>query len=436
MPGRSFRVGRIAGIPVGVSPLWLVIVALITWTLGADYFPEQVHGIGALAAYGLGLASALLLFASILAHELGHALVARRRGIEVDEIDLWLLGGVSRLRGEAHTPGDELRFALAGPAVTAVLCACFALAAVLLPASTPAAVSALVEYQALVNGAVLVFNLMPAFPLDGGRVLRSLLWRRSGELARASETAASIGRGFGYVLIALGLLEILNGLPEGLWLALIGFFITAAAGAQAEGGKMQAALSGLRVRDLMSTPVFSIPAEMPAGQAGREFFMVLRFTSFPVVDRAGRALGLVSLGQIEALSPEQRRLRRVGDVAVRDDALLVRGEDDLLSLLDRPAFARIGRAVVVDDLARPVGMLSMTDIQRALRASVLREPSGVRQRSQRRHAGDPPGGVDAAEHADGHAHEQPAPEPPRGDRRRHVGAHAERMHEQAAADHA
>src|ERR1035438_9612392 len=201
MPGRSFRIGRIAGIPVGVSPLWLVIVALITWSLGASYFPEEIHGIGAFASYSLGLASALLLFASILAHEFGHALVARRRGIEVEEIDLWLLGGVSRMRGEAHAPGDELRFALAGPAVTAVIAACFGVAALLLPASTPATIKVLIEYQVLINGVIFVFNLMPAFPLDGGRVLRALLWRRSGDMLRSTAPAASVGRGFGYLLI-------------------------------------------------------------------------------------------------------------------------------------------------------------------------------------------------------------------------------------------
>ena len=179
MPGRSLRIARIAGIPVGVSPWWLVIVALITWSLGASYFPEEVHGISPAASYALGLASALLLFASILAHEFGHAIVARRHGIEVEEIDLWLLGGVSRMRGEAHAPGDELRYALAGPAVTAVIAACFGVVLLLLPSSTPAVVRALVEYQTLVNGLILVFNLLPAFPLDGGRVLRSLLWRRT-----------------------------------------------------------------------------------------------------------------------------------------------------------------------------------------------------------------------------------------------------------------
>ena len=371
MPGRSYRIGSIAGIPVGVSPLWLVIVVLFTWVLGASYFPEQVHGISAGASYALGLASVLLLFASILAHEFGHALVARRRGIEVEEIDLWLLGGVSRMRGEAHAPGDELRFALAGPAVTAVLAACFGAAALLLPSSTPATVRALVEYQALINCVLLFFNLMPACPLDGGRVLRSLLWRRSGNIVRSTETAASVGRAFGYLLIFLGGLEFLSGAPEGLWLALIGFFVVSAAGAEVRGAEVRAVLSGVRVRELMSTPVLSIPADVSVAQAGTDFFLAHRYTSFPVVDERGRALGLVSLTQIEALSPEQRERQRVGEIAERDRSLLVGEGDDVAGLLELPAFARVGRAVAVDARGRPVGLLSITDVQRALRASSL-----------------------------------------------------------------
>jgi Zn-dependent protease len=371
MPGRSFRIGRIAGIPVGVSPLWLVIVALITWSLGASYFPEEIHGIAPLASYALGLASALLLFASILAHEFGHALVARRRGIEVEEIDLWLLGGVSRMRGEAHTPDDELRYALAGPAVTAAIGAAFAVTLLLLPASTPAAITALVEYQALINGLLFVFNLMPAFPLDGGRVLRSLLWRRSGDIRRSTATAAGIGRGFGYLLIGLGGLEFLSGAPQGLWLALIGFFVVTAAGAQAVGAQVQAVFSGMHARELMSAPVVSMPAHLSAAQAGRDYFLTHRFTSFPVVDDTGRALGLVSLAQIEALSPDQRELRRMDELAERDPSLIVGEEDEVTGLLERAAFARVGRAVVVDPLGRPVGLLSITDVERALRVSLL-----------------------------------------------------------------
>lgn len=371
MPGRSIRIARIAGIPVGVSPWWLVIVAVFTWLLGASYFPEAVHGISPAAAYALGLVSVLLLFVSILAHEFGHALVARKSGIEIEEIDLWLLGGVSRMRGEAHDPQDELRYAIAGPAVTAVIAACFGVAAVLLPASTPQAVRALIEYQAFVNVAILVLNLLPAFPLDGGRVLRSLMWRRSGQMGPATERAASIGRGFGYVMIALGGLELLSGAPEGLWLALIGVFIVMAAGQQAMGAQVQAALSGVHARELMSAPVVSIPERTSATQALTDWFVPYRYTSFPVVDDDGRAIGLVSLPQIERLTRQQRATQWVGEIAERDPSLRVSGEEDVVRLLERPAFIRVGRAVVIDEDGRPIGLVSITDVQRTLRAGQL-----------------------------------------------------------------
>ncbi|HXR29502.1 MAG TPA: site-2 protease family protein [Solirubrobacteraceae bacterium] len=377
MPGRSFRVGRIAGIPVGVSPWWLVIVALITWSLGASYFPEAVHGISPSASYALGLASALLLFASILAHEFGHAIVARRRGIEVEEIDLWLLGGVSRLHGDAHEPLDELRFALAGPAVTAVLAVSFGAATLLLPAGTPAAVAALVEYQALVNGLILIFNLMPAFPLDGGRVLRSLLWKRSGDIARATRTAAGVGRGFGYLLIVLGGLELLNGAPEGLWLGLIGLFIVSAARAEAVGAQVRGTFSGVRVRELMSAPAVSIPAEMSAARAVRDFFVVHRYASFPVVEESGRAIGLVTLAQVQALTPAQRERQPVGELATREPDVLVDQDEDVAELLQRGAFMHVGRAVAIESRGRPVGVVSITDVQRTLRAAALaQQPPG------------------------------------------------------------
>jgi Zn-dependent protease/predicted transcriptional regulator len=377
MPGRSIRIARIAGIPVGVSPWWLVIVALITWSLGASYFPEVVHGISHGASYALGLASALLLFASILAHEFGHAIVARRHGIEVEEIDLWLLGGVSRMRGEAHDPTDELRYALAGPAVTAVIAACFGAVLLALPSSTPAMIRALVEYQVLINGLILVFNLLPAFPLDGGRVLRSLLWRRSGDIGRSTETAAGVGRGFGIVMIFLGALEFLAGAPEGLWLALIGFFLVMASGQQALGAQVQAALSGIHASDLMSSPVVSIPERTSAAQAATEYFLPHRYTSFPVVDDVGRVIGLVSVTQMEALTSRQRTTQRMAEIADRDTQLIVAGDEDVATLLERPAFARVGRAVVIDELGRPVGLVSITDVKRSLRASRLADrPAG------------------------------------------------------------
>jgi Zn-dependent protease/CBS domain-containing protein len=377
MPGRSIRIGRIAGIPVGISPWWLLVVALITWSLGASYFPEEIDGLAPALGYLLGLVSALLLFASILAHEFGHAIVARRHGIEIEEIDLWLLGGVSKMRGEAHEARDELRYAIAGPAVTAVIVACFGVAALLLPASTPQVVKALVDYQLIVNALILGFNLIPAFPLDGGRVLRSALWRRWGDLGRATSTAASVGRFFGYLLIALGVLELVAGGAQGLWLSLVGVFIVFAAGAQAMSSKIEAALSGVSAGELASAPVVSVEAALSVAQAASEYFLPYRYTAFPVLDGDGRAIGLITLAAVERLPDHARDRTQVAEVATRDPELLVREQEDVATLLTRGAFARVGRAVVVDELGCPVGLLSVTDVERALRASNL---AGRRER--------------------------------------------------------
>ncbi len=372
MPGRSLRVARIAGIPVGVSPLWLIIVALITWSLGDGYYPGEVHGITPAASYALGLASALLLFASILAHEFGHAIVARRRGVKIEEIDLWLLGGVARMSGNPKTADDELRFALAGPAVTAVVAAIFGAAALALPTSTPAALRAVVGYQAEINLLILGFNLVPAFPLDGGRVARALLWRRSGNLGSATNTAAGLGRGFGYLLIAFGLLLTFDGAPGGLWLALIGAFLVVAANAERLQEQVVGTFAGVRAEELMSAPVITIPSESTIEEA-QQCFARYRYTAFPVTGRDGRAVGILSIGQLEH---GPRSARFVDELADRDPALMVGEHDDVAELLEQAAFARIGRAAVLDDQGRPVGIISLTDIQRAIRAARLRNGDG------------------------------------------------------------
>jgi Zn-dependent protease len=352
---------------VGVSPLWLIIVALITWSLGAGYYPGQVHGITPAVSYALGLASALLLFASILAHEFGHAIIARRRGVEIEEIDLWLLGGVARMSGRPKTAGDELVFALAGPAVTAVVAAIFGALALALPTSTPAALRAVVGYQAEINLLILGFNLVPAFPLDGGRVARALLWRRSGDIGAATNTAAGLGRGFGYFLIAFGVLLTFNGAPEGLWLALIGLFLVVAANAERVHEQVVSTFTGVHAEELMSQPAISIPSQLTAEQAER-YFARYRYTAFPVTAADGRAVGILSIAQLDR---RPRSARFVDDLADRDPPLLVGEQDDVAELLEQPAFARVGRAAVVDDEGRPVGIVSLTDIQRAIRAAGL-----------------------------------------------------------------
>jgi Zn-dependent protease/CBS domain-containing protein len=373
MPGRSIRVARIAGIPVGISPLWLVIVALMTWSLGAGYYPTEIDGIAPAAAYGLGLLSVLLLFASILAHEFGHAIVARRRGVEIEEIDLWLLGGVARMSGRPHTAGDELRFALAGPAVTAAVSCVFGTIALVLPASTPAGVRAVVDYQAEVNLLILGFNLVPAFPLDGGRVARALMWLRTGDIGKATDWAAGFGLAFGYLLIAAGALFWLDGAPGGLWFAVIGFFLVVAARSERVQEHVLENLAGVRAQDLMSTPAVTIPAGTTLEEA-QPYFARYRYTAFPVADETGRAIGLLRIDELEQTPYPRWHLTTVETVADRDRGLVVDEMEDVTHVLEGPGFQRVGRAAVVDRDGRAVGLLSMTDVERAVRTTQLGRP--------------------------------------------------------------
>jgi Zn-dependent protease len=366
---RSIRIGRLADVPIGVQPLWLVIVGLITWTLGAVYYPDEVPGIAPGAAYALGLLSALLLFASILLHELGHAIVARRHGVEIEEIDLWLLGGVARMSGYPKRAQDELRFALAGPAVTFAIAALFWVISIALPASRPDWLQAVVDYQAIVNNAILVFNLLPAFPLDGGRVARALIWWRRGDISAATATAAAIGRGLGYGMIGLGVFGFISGAVGGLWLALVGLFVIAAARAEENGLRVRVALTGRSAGRLMSFPAVAIPASATIAEAIDTYFVGAKHPAFPVV-ADGQLVGMIDTERVQGVPPQERASTRVGDVAFDDTALVVREDQDVAELIERPSFARVGRAVVLT-ADGGIGLLSITDVNRVLRALEL-----------------------------------------------------------------
>lgn len=363
------RLGRLAGIPIGVQPLWLAIVALITWSLGAVYYPDEVPGIAPAAAYGLGLLSALLLFACILLHELGHAVVARRHGVEIEEIDLWLLGGVARMKGYPNTAGDELRFALAGPGVTLAIASAFGLLAAALPASAPDALRAVVDYQLYVNAAILVFNLLPAFPLDGGRVARALLWGRTGDLTRATATAAKVGRGFGYGMIGFGVFATALGAFGGLWFALVGLFVVAAAKAEEGGLRVRTAFQGRETGRLMSCPAVAVPTGISVEDAVERYFVPYRYTAFPVMD-GSRPVGVVDVATVERVPAARRAVTTVGEIASVDPELVVGEHEDVAGLLERPAFQRVGRAAVHTEGGQ-VGIVSITDVNRVLRALEL-----------------------------------------------------------------
>ena len=228
----TITLGRIAGIPVGLNWTWIAVFVLFVWSLAASVFPATNPGLATGTYAVMALVAATLFFLSLVLHELGHALVARREGVEIDGITLWLFGGVARIRGPLPSAGAELRMALAGPAVTAVLALAYEGFAQLTRFAP--AVDGVAAWLAYINLILLGFNLLPALPLDGGRVLRSLLWRARADFVWATVVAAAIGRVIGIAMIAAGFFAAgFSGLFGGIWLALIGWFVFQAAGAEA-----------------------------------------------------------------------------------------------------------------------------------------------------------------------------------------------------------
>lgn len=367
MPGRGIRIGTFAGIPFAIHPLWLGIVLLISWSLATAYYPDQVEGIAPGLAWALGVLSALLLFASIVAHEYGHAIVARRRGLEVEEIELWLLGGVAKMRGTARRPQDELAYALAGPGVTLIVAALFGALTLVVSKTAAPELHALVAYQAFINAAILVLNMMPAFPLDGGRVLHGLLWRAGGDVLRATRTAVSIGRTFGALLIAFGVFAALSGALGGIWFAVIGLFVMAAGQGEALHAEAVGLFGGVPARELMSSPVVSIDAGVTIEQAVRDVVLLHPHPAYPVLED-NRAIGMLTASAIERLPADRRAHVTARELTDHDPELLVSPDADLAALLDVPAFGRVLRAVVVDAQGRPLGVLSITDVERTLEA--------------------------------------------------------------------
>src|SRR5215213_11154092 len=268
----SLRFGRIAGIPVGASWSALLIAGLIAWSLAGSLLPAQVPGLAPAAYWLAGLAGAALFLGSLLAHEIGHAVVARRAGLRVRGITLWLHGGVAQLEDEPATPGDELRVALVGPAVSLALAVAFGLAALAGSlAALPAAAVTVAAWLAVGNAALAVFNLLPAAPLDGGRVLRGLLWRHHGNRVRASVTATRAGVWVGGGLVAYGLLGAFTGWGIGtLWTSLVGWFLVVAARQERDQAVLSSQLGGLRAGQVMTpAPPTGATSSAPATSPSR-----------------------------------------------------------------------------------------------------------------------------------------------------------------------
>jgi Zn-dependent protease len=360
----SFTIGRVGGISIGLNWTWLVVFALIVWTWATGIFPDTNPGLSDGTYVAMAVVGAFLFFASILLHELGHAFQARREGMEIEGITLWLFGGVAKFKGMFPSAGAEFRIAVAGPLVSLLLGGIFVALAVL--ASLPEPADGVAAWLGYVNLLLLVFNLVPALPLDGGRVLRSALWHFRGDFAWATRVSATIGRGFGYVMIGAGIASLifLNDFG-GVWLAFIGWFLLIAAGAEDRYLATRQALAGLRVRDLMVREPVTTSADITLGQFMDDIVWTRRYTTYPVTDN-GHAVGLLPFRCVAEVPRREWDSRTVGDCMIpRERVPVVAEDDELITAAGELADNDVSRALVLDG-ERLVGLLSVTDVARAL----------------------------------------------------------------------
>ncbi len=368
--------GRVAGCPVDVNWTVLVILGLFTWSLAAS-LPRSAPGYPTVVYWLIGVSGAVVLLASLLAHELSHAVIARRAGVDVSGVTLWMLGGVAHLDSEAKTPGAQFRIAIAGPLVSLGLSALFHIAAVWMHAAgLPAIVVSAASWLAAINLLLGVFNLLPGAPLDGGRVLQAYLWHRTADATRAALGAARFGRLLAYIIIGLGMAQILAGaLITGLWLAFIGVFVHTAARDEERRLRSRQLLAGVRVADAMTADPRTAPGTLTAQTFIEHYLVGARHSCYPVVGPDGSVLGMITLTQLRQIAPERRATSLLCDIAVPlNELATAMPSEPVTALLERLTKAPGGQVLVLEG-GRVVGIVTANDIARVLDARALARPS-------------------------------------------------------------
>jgi Zn-dependent protease len=370
----------VAGIRIAVDWSWFIFLFIvIVWLSG--FYGDVIDNRGSTQAYVLALVSALGFFGSILLHEMGHAFAAKREGIGIRTIRLWLFGGVAEMDQESASPGTEFKVAIAGPVVSlliaVILCVIGVQAAgadsfrnaleMRITADTTGPIT-VVAWLAAVNIIVLAFNLLPAFPMDGGRVVRAIAWKVSGKRSAATRFAAGLGRIFGFLFIGLGIAWIIYGnVFSGLWLAMIGFLVNSSARA-ASRSTVSEKLEGVTVAEVMDTEPVAIPAEIDCARALEEYFLRFGWSWFPVVDRNGTFLGMAVRDRIEAVTEVERDATPVISLVERNPGFSVSARAGLDSLIGNPQLRRFGALMVTDDQGALTGVVTVEQLGRALQA--------------------------------------------------------------------
>jgi Zn-dependent protease/CBS domain-containing protein len=369
----NLSLGRIAGIHVGLNWSLLVVAALIAWSLAIGILPSAAPGQTSAAYWTAGVVSAFVYLASLLAHELAHSIVAMRRGVRVEGITLWLFGGVSRFSSESSSPGAQALITFVGPLTSLLLGVAFLLGSAAVGGGAhPDLVPASLAWLGYINILLGVFNLLPAFPLDGGRILQSVIWLRTGDRLRATRIAARIGMAFALLLIAYGVVTFLvaGSLFGGVWSVFLGWFLLSAARAEEAGGLIRQALSGISVADVMTPNPVQAPDDISVEEALHGYVLASRHSTFPTHDAGGRLSGLLTLAAVKNVPAAARATTVIKEITCPIDRVsTARPADPAANLLNLSEGCSEGRTLVVEN-GRLVGIISPSDINRLLQRSL------------------------------------------------------------------
>jgi Zn-dependent protease/predicted transcriptional regulator len=362
MQGPDWQIGRVYGIPIRIHISWLIIFWFVTWSLATGYLPDTLPGLSSIRYWAMGAMAALLLFASVLLHELGHSYVALKYRIPIGQITLFIFGGVAQMRKEPPSPRAEFLIAVAGPIVSLVIAAvCLGLVTLAEASTTAQSFRGLIVLGAVlgaVNTNLGLFNLLPGFPLDGGRVLRAGLWAWKKDFYRATSQAATVGLLFGAGFGLMGAFLVVGALfgtvsaqlaSSGGWIILLGIFLFAAARGSRRQASMRASLAAVPIRELMVTPVVSLTPDLSLEEAVNRYFLPYGYSGFPVVQE-GRLLGLVTVADVQAIPiPRWSSIRVEEIMGTIDEESTIDPDMSTMQAVDRMIQQNIERLIVVQN---------------------------------------------------------------------------------------
>lgn len=348
MGGNSFQIGKVFGISIRIDYTWFIVFVLVALSLGSHYFPSVYPSWSSKVYWFMGVITAIIFFASVLAHELAHSLVSRARGVPVESITLFIFGGVARISDEPKRPGSEFWMALAGPATSIGIGIVFG-AIYLATGRGKTPLAALAAWLSYINLFVAAFNLIPGFPLDGGRILRSILWKITSNLKSATLIASGVGKVFAYLFILFGIWRVISGnWFGGIWWAFIGWFLVNAASSSYRQLAMREMLQGVKVAEVMITDCPQLPKDLAIKDLVDGYILPTTRRCFPVVDE-GRIVGIITLHDVKKVSQERWETTKIEEAMTPLNSLrTVRPDADLYSVMQQMTEGGVNQLPVVE----------------------------------------------------------------------------------------